>query len=428
MATRYIEFHEKYRPLFEPGRRDGPRYRVITGGRGSGKSTAVSTATVCDTYRDPYSILYTRYTLVSAEISVIPEYTDKVNLLGKARHFRATADQVINRKSGGRIYFKGIRSSSGNQTARLKSVPKLKRFILDEAQELTSETEFETIDLSIREKDAVNQVDLILNPSDIHHWIYRRFFKAPGVPYDFNGIVDDVQYIHTCWEDIREHLHPSFIAKAEACRRNNPDKYYNIYDGGWAIKREGLIYPNWTETTRAEIPLGLDWWYANDWGYSGDPDALLRMAFDPLTRTLFIVEVMYATGKLPKHVAAAIRRDCAENGLDADKVVVFCDPARPDSIAELRTQYGINALPGINRDKPGRIGYLQGFRVKFIGAHVKEEAETYSWKPSSQDEDTFTDVPQDGGDHAMDAASYGTTYLRRLGIANDDGDLPGGNG
>lgn len=427
--ARCIEFHEKYRPLFEPGRRDGPRYRVITGGRGSGKSTAVSTATVCDTYRDAFGILYTRYTLVSAEISVIPEYIDKVNLLGKARHFRATADEVINRKSGGKIYFKGIRASSGNQTARLKSIPKLKRFILDEAQELTSETEFDVIDLSIREKDAINQVDLILNPSDIHHWIYRRFFKKPGVPYDFNGIVDGVQYIHTCWEDIREHLHPSFIAKAEACRRDNPDKYFNIYDGGWAVKRQGLIYPRWTEVTEAEIPLGLDWWYANDWGYSGDPDALLRMAFDPLTRTLYIVEVMYATGKLPRDVAAAIRHDCAARGLDAGKVAVFCDPARPDSIAELRTQYGINAYPGINRDKPGRIGYLQGFNVKYCGQHIREEVDTYSWLPSPQDEDTFTDVPQDGGDHAMDAASYGTTYLRRMGIANDDGDLPAaGNG
>lgn len=420
-----LYFHPKYEPLFHASRKDGPRYRVITGGRGSGKSTAVSTATVRDTYRDPFATLYTRYTLTSAEISVIPEYTDKVSAMNVSRHFRSTKEEVINRKSGGRIYFKGIRASSGNQTGRLKSIPKLRRFLCDEAQEMPSESEFDVIDLSIREKDAPNQVDLVLNPSDIHHWIYRRFFKTPGVPYDFNGIVDDVQYIHTTWEDVRQHLHPSFIAKAEKCRRENPDKYYNIYDGGWAIKREGLIYPRWEETTLAEIPLGLDWWFANDWGYSGDPDALLRMAFDPLTRTLYIVEVMYSTGKLPKDVAAAMRRECEACGLDFDQMAVFCDPARPDSIAELRTQYGVNSYPGINRDKPGRIGYLQGFRVKYVGANIKEEVETYSWKPSPEDEDVFTDIPQDGGDHAMDAASYGTTWLRRMGIANDDGDLPG---
>ena len=419
-----LVFHPKYEPLFRPGTQDSPRYKVVTGGRGSGKSTAVSTAKVVDTYRDDYATLYARYTLVSAEVSVIPEYINKVQILGKARHFRATKEEVINRVSGGKIYFKGIRASSGNQTARLKSIPRLKSFLLDEAQELTSESDFDVIDLSIREKDVPNDIELVLNPSDIHHWIYKRFFKKPGVPFDFNGRVDDVQYVHTDWRDNRQNLHQSFIAKALECERDNPDKYYNIYLGGWSIKRNGLIYPRWESTTLDLIPLGLDWWYANDWGYSGDPNALVRMAFDPLTRILFVVEVLYSTGKLPRDVAAAIRRDCADRGADADEAVVYCDPARPDSIAELRQQYGINALPGINRDKVGRIGYLQGFKVRYVGKNIQEEAETYSWEPSKEDEDVFTDVPQDGGDHAMDAISYGTTHLRRMGIPNDDGDLP----
>ena len=419
-----LVFHPKYEPLFRPGTQDSPRYKVVTGGRGSGKSTAVSTAKVVDTYRDDYTTLYSRYTLVSAEVSIIPEYLSRVVSLGKARHFRATKEAVINRVSGGKIYFKGILASSGNQTARLKSIPRLKSFLLDEAQELTSEMEFDVIDLSIRERDVINDIELVLNPSDIHHWIYKRFFKKPGVPFDFNGRVDDTQYVHTDWRDNRSNLHPSFIAKALQCERDDPDKYRNIYLGDWAVKRNGLIYPRWEEVTLDLIPLGLDWWYANDWGYSGDPDALLRMAFDPLTRTLYLVQVMYATGKLPRDVAAAIRQDCEGIGLSADDVVVYCDPARPDSIAELRQQYGINALPGINRDKVGRIGYLQGFRVNYVGDAIREEAETYSWEPSKEDEDVFMDVPQDGGDHAMDAASYGTTHLRRMGIPNDDGDLP----
>ena len=87
-------------------------------------------------------------------------------------------------------------------------------------------------------------------------------------------------------------------------------------------------------------------------------------------------------------------------------------------------QYGINAVPGINRDKVGRIGYLQGFKVKYVGKNIGEEADSYSWEPSKEDPEVFTNEPQDGGDHAMDAASYATTHLRRLAIANDDGDLP----
>lgn len=419
-----LVFSPKYEPLFLPGTKDSPRYKVVTGGRGSGKSTAVSTAEIVDTYRDNYTTLYSRYTLVSAEVSIIPEYINRVQMLGKASHFRTTKEAVINRVSGGKIYFKGLLASSGNQVARLKSINRLKKFLLDEAQELMVESEFDVIDLSIREKEATNSVELVLNPTDIHHWIYKRFFKKPGVPFDYNGRVGDTQYIHTDWRDNRENLHPSFIAKALECERENPDKYQNIYLGDWAVKRNGLIYPRWEETTPDLIPLGLEWWYGNDWGYSGDPDALIRMAFDPLTRTLYVVQVLYSTGKLPRDIAAAIRHDCESRGADANQVVVYCDPARPDSIAELRQQYGINALPGINRDKVGRIGYLQGFRVHYVGKAIKDEVETYSWEPSKEDEDVFTDVPQDGGDHAMDAISYGTTHLRRMGIPNNDGDLP----
>ncbi len=425
MAARQIIFHPKFAPLFKKDRRGEPRYTILTSGRAGGKSTAVSTSTVCDTYNDNRAILYSRWTMASAGVSVIPEFKDKITLLRKEPHFAQKEDTIFNRVSGGVLYFRGINTSSGNQTAKLKSIPKLRKFFLDEAQELVNPVDFDTIDLSIRERDAANEALMALNPTDIHHWIYKRFFKKPGVPYDYNGVVDDVRYIHTSWMDMRAYLSPSFIEQALKCERENPEKYQNIYLGDWAVKRSGLIYPRWEPCTLADIPPGLDWWYGNDWGYSNDPDALVRMAFDPLTRTLYVIQVLYTTGKLPKDVAAAIRRDCEAWGQTADRTLVYCDPARPDSIQELRMQYGINAVPGINRDKVGRIGYLQGFKVKYVGGAIREEVETYSWEPSKEDPEVFTDTPQDGGDHAMDAISYGTTHLRRLAIPNDDGDLPG---
>ena len=405
MARREIIFHPKFEPLFRPPSPDDPRYTILTSGRAGGKSTAVSTSTVRNTYYDDKAILYSRYTMAAAEISVIPEFTEKIKLLCKERHFQVSKDIITNRVSNGVLYFRGILTSSGNQTAKLKSIPNLREFFLDEAQELVNPVDFDTIDLSIRDVDAVNSVKMALNPSDIHHWIYKRFFKKPGVPYDFNGVVDNVRYIHTDWRDMRAYLSPSFIEIARRCERENPEKYQNIYLGDWAVKRSGLIYPRWEKVTLADIPPGLDWWYGNDWGYSNDPDALVRMAFDPLTRTLYVIEVIYKTGMLPKDVAAAIRRDCEAWGTTADRVLVYCDPARPDSIAELRVQYGINAVPGINRDKVGRIGYLQGFKVRYVGENVQDEVETYSWTPSREDPEVFTDIPQDGGDHCFAGAT-----------------------
>ena len=65
-------------------------------------------------------------------------------------------------------------------------------WVLDEAEELIDEDIFDTIDLSIREKEIQNRIILILNPVTKEHWIYKRFFEDKGVEAGFNGVRDNV--------------------------------------------------------------------------------------------------------------------------------------------------------------------------------------------------------------------------------------------
>ena len=60
---------------------DNPtRYFIFTGGRGSGKSFAVSyLALMLLISNENHKILYTRYTLRSAGISIIPEFKEKID-------------------------------------------------------------------------------------------------------------------------------------------------------------------------------------------------------------------------------------------------------------------------------------------------------------------------------------------------------------
>ena len=398
------------------------------------------------TYEDGYNILYTRWNLTSAEVSIIPEFVEKMDIGNCRNAFVVRQRDVQNVSTGGRIWFRGLQTASKSQIARMKSLNRLKIWVLDEAQELMSESTFDTIDQSIREKDADNLVVLVLNPADISHWIYRRFFLKPGVPYDFNGVKDNVTYIHTTWEDNRENLSQSFIDMAEAMRREDPDKYEHLYGGSWMVRKEGVIYKNWEKIPEDEYPDGLPQWWGNDWGYGGDPDALVRMCYDPVTGTLYVKEICYQTGLLPRHIAERIIEDASklvhhyelkrdESGRpikDADGQVirepvyysppdceVYCDPQRPDSIAELRKIYDISSVGAVNRDKSGRVAWLQGFKVKYVGEHIDSEVQGYSWKPNKDDATIFTDEPQNGNDHAMDAINYGAfTHLHRLGISN----------
>jgi phage terminase large subunit len=372
------------------------------------------------TYDDPYNILYTRYTLVSADVSIIPEYTEKIDLLDRADDFTIKRREVINNLTGANILFRGLKTSSKNQIAKLKSLNRIKTWILDEAQELMDEALFDTIDLSIREKDADNRVILVLNPTDVNHWIYRRFFVEAGVAEGFNGVKGNVTYVHTTYKDNEDNLDEGFVEIADSLKEKNPAKWEHIFGGRWLLRKEGLIYTRWQEIPAEEYPHHLEQWWGNDWGYGGDPNALVRMCYDALTQTIYLKEIV-CKQLIPSDVYKVIKADAETIGYELGDCLVYCDPARPDNITELRRR-GVSAVKAVNRDKAGRISYLKGFKVKFVGENIRKEQQAYSWQPHPQDTERFTDKPQDGNDHAMDSAAYGITLLRRMGILNEDGE------
>ena len=408
-----ISFSRKYEPLF---RVPDTRYTLVKGGRGSGKSYAVNTS-LCDrTYDDQYHTLFTRYTMTSAEISIIPEFTDKLDLLCIRDNFRVKNAEIKNLTTNAKILFRGLQTSSGNQIAKLKSISKVKRWILDEAQELMDEDMFNTVDFSIREKSTANNLTMVFNPTDIHHWIYRRFYT--GIPEGFNGVIDDVRYIDTTYLDNISNLDSSFIKRAEMMKMADEVKYNNIFLGHWARQTEGIIYKNWEEIRLEDYPRDLPQWYGVDWGYANDPTAVVAMCYDLEQKCLYMREVCYSRGLLTEQIGNIILRDMIEYGVSTESMI-YCDPARPEHIAELRLRFNFMAVPAINKNKTGRIEYLKYFGVRYVGVNIKNEVDTYAWKPDPNDKSHFLNEPVDGNDHAMDAINYGAvTHLRWLGVTN----------
>lgn len=409
---------DKYAPLADLR----TRYAVITGGRGSGKSFAVASLLIALTDSPRYAgktILFTRYTLTNAETSIIPEFVDKIERGNMERDFARSGNCITNTRTGCNIIFKGIKTSSGVNTAALKSIPNLVLWVNDESEELTDEVTFDTIDLSIRDRDVPCQVWLVLNPADISHFIYRRFFAAYGVAGGWNGVRDDVTYIHTDYHDNADNLPPDYIDKAERLRRTDPSKYAHIWLGEWAMNRDGLIYPDWEPIAADEWPDGLPQWYGLDWGYT-DPTAVVRECYDPVTGTLYVRELAAMHGSIPADVAPVIIADAQAIGYRPGDCLIYCDSANPAGRDELRRLFSLNALDADKRDKNYQISWMRGFRVKYIGDGIAREVKLYSYQPSKYDRSIFTSTPQDGNDHFMDAARYGAyTHLQRLGAKRE---------
>ena len=127
--------NKKYSPLFE----SQARYFIVTGGRGSGKSYAATVFLTLLTMTKGIRVLFTRFTMVSAHLSIIPEFLEKISLLGFENIFSINKAEVVNLGNQSDILFRGIKTSAGNQTASLKSLQGISCWVLDEAEELVDD-------------------------------------------------------------------------------------------------------------------------------------------------------------------------------------------------------------------------------------------------------------------------------------------------
>ena len=212
-----IELHHKYRQIGEAK----DRYIYLSGGRGSGKSFAVALFVAHLSYHPNHKILFTRYTITSASKSIIPEFVEKLKICEIENDFHITKDAIINKASGTEILFSGIKTSSGNQTANLKSLQGITTWVYEEFEEHPNEESFDTIDLSIRKQGIQNRVILISNALHKGSWQYERFFKQG----------ENTTHIHTTYEDNKKNLNDQFLRMAEFTKETNLAKYSRNFLG-----------------------------------------------------------------------------------------------------------------------------------------------------------------------------------------------------
>ena len=388
-----LNLNKKYQTLFS----SDSRYYIITGGRGSGKSFATNTFLVLLTYEKGHRILFTRYTMTSAGMSIIPEFIEKLELMGILEQFTVTKTEIINNLTGSSIYFSGIRTSSGDQTAKLKSIQGVSSFVLDEAEELTDEESFDKIDFSIRAKGVKNRCILILNPTTKENWIYQRFFQNRGVPDGFNGTKENITYIHTTYLDNLEHLSDSFVEQIEDMRKRRPEKYKHQIMGGWLKRAEGVIFTNWNI---GKFNDDIDSIFGMDVGFSVDESVLVEVTIDKKRKLIWLKEHYYKAGLSTTQLYELNRRYAGTR-------LTVMDNSEPRLLSELKSK-GINLIPTIKRKGSilAGISLMQDHQIIIDNDSVNliREFNNYTWKLNGA-------IPIDKFNHGIDASRYAIQYL-----------------
>ena len=399
-----IEPQEIYHPLYE----DKEKFIIlITGGRGSGKSFNASTFIerltfeMTEAQKIVHQILYTRYTMVSAGMSIIPEMMEKIDLDGTTKYFKTTKTDIVNKMTKSRIMFRGIKTSSGNQTAKLKSIQGITTFVCDEAEEWTNEEEFDKIMLSIRKKGIQNRIIIIMNPCDSNHFIYKKYIEKTHKLVEIDGVQvqisthPNVLHIHTTYFDNLENLSPEFLKEVEDMKVSNPEKYAHVVIGRWADVAEGAVFKKWgivKEFPRECKKVGI----GQDFGFTNDPSAAVRCGI--IDNRLYVDELFYETDMLSSAIA---------NRLKPFSMKVFADSQDPRLIQEIKNRgvniYPVDKFPGSIKAGIDKIKDMEFF-VTERSYNLITELRKYVW---DKDKDgNYINEPVDEYNHLMDAIRY----------------------
>lgn len=399
-----IEPQAIYHPLYT----DNEKFIIlITGGRGSGKSFNASTFIerltfeMTEAEKIVHQVLYTRYTMVSAGMSIIPEMMEKIELDGTTKYFKTTKTDIVNKMTNSRIMFRGIKTSSGNQTAKLKSIQGITTFVCDEAEEWTNEEEFDKIMLSIRKKGIQNRIIIIMNPCDSNHFIYKKYIENTHKLVEIDGVQvqvsthPNVLHIHTTYFDNLENLSPEFLREVQEMKESNPEKYAHVVIGRWADVAEGAVFKKWGIVKEfpqwaKKVAIG------QDFGYTTDVSAAVKCGI--VDNALYVDELCYQSGMLTNALADKVR----PYGLK-----VFAESADPRLVDEIKLR-GVN-IYGVDKSGPSIKAGID--KILSMDLYVTErsynlmkELRTYVW---DKDKDgNYINEPVDKDNHLMDAIRY----------------------
>jgi len=356
-----IKITEKFEPFFEviAGKHPQVTRVIITGGRESGK-TFTSGLGFCQAIVEfNHRILYTRYTLTSAEKSIIPAMENRAELLGLDPWLNTVGKTISTTHNRGKIDFAGFKTSSGNQTAALKSLEDYSVLVCEEAEEYPSFEEWEKVELSIRAKDVAPFSVMILNPTAKTHWIYPKFFTARGVKDGHNGIVGDTLYIHVTYLDLGE----EFVApknwilfesarkiwnkvqrqkKADEPVESKDEKvakwFSEVVLGGWKSSVDGILIPDWDLFDDWPHDVGKDGKktyheptiriFGLDWGFNPDPTALVEMR--KYGQHMYVKQHICETNLVNSEIIERIKK------IVPDDCYIVADSAEPKTIEEFK--------------------------------------------------------------------------------------------
>lgn len=390
--------NEIYKPLFI----EKPRYFILIGGRGAGRSTVASQFANAKLISPEYfRCAIMRYVLGDIRNSIYREIIDRADeneILESLKINESTMNIEYGENS---INAVGFRKSSSDQKSKLKSLANYNCVIIEEADEIPEE-DFMQLDDSLRTKKGDISIILLLNPPAKTHWIIQRWFDLmPSEKKDFyipklKESRKDTIAIISSYKDNEVNIAQASIDQYEAYKQIKPEHYWNMVKGFVPETVKGKIYHNWEIIDGLPHEARLERYWL-DFGYSNDPTAIGGLY--SYNGGFIFDEVAYQKGLSNKQIA-----DIFNN---ITRRLVIADSAEPKSIDEIK-MYGITILPAQKGKDSVRQGiqYVQDQRISVTrrSVNIIKEYENYHWIVDK--DGILINEPTPQMNHHMDGIRY----------------------
>lgn len=408
------QVNKEYKPLFT----ESPRYFILMGGRGAGRSTVASQFANAKLMAPEYfRCAIMRYVLGDIRNSIYKEIVDRAEENDTLDLLQINESTMTIRYGGNSINAVGFKKSSGDQKSKLKSLANYNCVIIEEADEIPEE-DFIQLDDSLRTLKGDITIILLLNPPPRSHWIVKRWCNLlPSGVKDFyipelKPEMTDTILIRTSYRNNLQNISPQIVRNYENYKNIKPDHYYNMVKGLIPEVIRGRIYKNWAEIE--ELPHHAKLMIRGlDFGYSVDPSALVDVYQHD--GGFILHERCYAQEMSNEDIGTLISL------LPDPQKIVVADSSEPKSIAELK-KMKLNIVPaekGADSVRNG-IQVVQSQKISYTkeSIHLKEEYETYAWF-EDKDGNTLNEPNPKCQDHLMDAVRYAINALVKKPVATN---------
>ena len=334
------------------------RYRVCKGSRASKKSKTTALNSIVRIMEYPQAnMLCVRKTFRTLKDSCFTELKWAIRRLGVEEWWdvKESPLEMTYKPTGQKILFRGL-DDPLKVTSITVEVGVLCWLWIEEAYEIGSEADFDTLDESIRGEmppGLFKQITLTFNPWNEHHWMKKRFFDAPTDP---DILAMTTNYLCNEWLDAADKK------VFETMKTNNPRRYRVAGLGDWGIV-DGLVYENWEErlfsVEEVRKTPGIRSAFGLDFGYTNDPTALFCGLIDTTNKTLWVFDEIYKQGMSNEDIA----RDITGAGYSKERI--RADSAEPKSIDRLRT-LGIQHIRKARKGKDSvnnGIDFIQDYKI-----------------------------------------------------------------